>query len=176
MYSYSLLPITTLPTRVTDTSSTLIDQIWTSQIENNVSNYVLKTDITDHYPVISVFKCDKYLANNPTYITKRILNQDSIDKFCNILSKINWSEVMACTCPNKAYNSFHNTFKEYFDKCFPVKNIKLNSKKERSPHITQGLKNSIREKNRLERLAHKWPLSYKERYRIYRNKLTSLLN
>ena len=51
----------------------------------------------------------------------------------------------------------------------------MNSKKERSPYITQGLKNSIREKNRLERLSHKWPLTYKERYRVYRNKLTSLL-
>lgn len=29
MYNYLLLPITTLPTRVTDTSSTATDQIWT---------------------------------------------------------------------------------------------------------------------------------------------------
>ena len=53
---------------------------------------------------------------NPTYITKRILNQDAIDTFCDMLSEINWSEVMACTCPNKAYNLFHDKFKDHFDK------------------------------------------------------------
>lgn len=37
------------------------------------------------------------------------------------------------------------------------------------------MKNSIRERNRLERLAAKWPLTYNETYRKYRSKLTSLL-
>lgn len=35
---------------------------------------------------------------------------------------------------------------------------------------------SIKEKNRLKKLAHKWKISFKERYKLYRNKLTSLLN
>ena len=45
----------------------------------------------------------------------------------------------------------------------------------RSPHITPALKKSITEKHRLEKLAYKWPLTFREQYRTYRNTLTSLL-
>ena len=175
MYSFSLYPLTTLPTRVTTTSSTLIDHIWSTQIETNIANYVIKTDITDHFPVMSVFKCDKQSLFHPTYTKKRFFYQESITKFCNILTSINWSDIITCTCANIAYNSFYSTFKTNYDICFPEKIIKLNRKKERSPHITEALKTSIKEKNRLEKLAHKWPLTYKDHYKKYRNKLNSLL-
>ena len=62
-----------------------------------------------------------------------------------------------------------------YDTCFPEKKIRINRKSEHSPHIPSALLNSIKEKNRLEKLAYKWPLTYKEQYRAYRNKLTSLL-
>ena len=51
----------------------------------------------------------------------------------------------------------------------------MRRKSEVSPHVTPALKNSIREKHRLERLAKKWPLTYREVYRKYRNRLTSVL-
>ena len=70
MYSYSLFPLTTLPTRITDTSATIIDHIWSTYVENNVGNYVIKTDITDHFPVVSLFKCSSTQVS-PTFITKR---------------------------------------------------------------------------------------------------------
>lgn len=82
---------------------------------------------------------------------------------------------MNCSCPNESYNLFHNTFKDCFNSCFPVKRIKLINKNKRSPHITPALIKSIKEKNRLERLSYKWPLTFKAQYTAYRNKLTSLL-
>ena len=56
-----------------------------------------------------------------------------------------------------------------------MKQVKLNKKREVSPHVTPALKSSLKERNRLERLAKKWPLTYKEYYRKYRNTLTSTL-
>ena len=175
MYSFSLYPLITLPTRVTTTSSTLIDHIWSSQVENNTANYVIKTDITDHFPVMSIFKCNEYSGNHPTFIRRRFFNQDSISDFCNTLNSIEWYDTINSSCPNTAYNSFYSKFKTHFELCFPEKVIKVNSKKKRSPHITEALRNSIKEKNRLEKLAFKWPLTYKEHYKKYRNKLNSLL-
>ena len=55
MYGYSLFPLTIQPTRVTSTSATLIDHNWSPKVENNTTNYTIKTDITDHFPVVSVF-------------------------------------------------------------------------------------------------------------------------
>ena len=64
-------------------------------------------------------------------------------------------------------NSFHN--------CFPLRTTQFNCKDKHSPHITKALLNSIKEENRLEKLASKWPVTFKEQYRTYRNKLTYLL-
>ena len=95
--------------------------------------------------------------------------------FNSALSHRNWSEVINCTCPNNSYNLFYDNFKIIFDNCFPNKTIKINTKHNRSPHITPALKKSIREKHRLEKLAYKWPLTFREQYRTYRNRLTSFL-
>ena len=58
---------------------------------------------------------------------------------------------------------------------FPKNKIYLRKKNEVSPYVTPALRISIREKHRLERLAKKWPLTYSETYKRYRNKLTSVL-
>lgn len=174
MYSYSLTPLTTLPTRVTATSATIIDHIWSTFIENNVGNFVIKTDITDHFPVVSLFKCNN-IPSPPVYITKRTFTEEALDKFSTTLSQIDWSDVINSTCPDKSYNLFFTKFQTTYDNCFPKKRIKINSKSSRSPHVTPALKKSIKEKHRLEKLAYKWPLTFREQYRTYRNRLTSLL-
>lgn len=174
MYSYSLFPLTTLPTRVTATSATLIDHIWSTYIENNVGNYVIKADITDHFPSVSLFKCSS-TAPPPTFIRKRSFTQDALEKFSTELSNINWSHVFNCDCPNKSYDLFFDKLKIVFDSCFPGKVFRIHNKNNRSPHITPALKKSIREKHRLEKLAYKWPLTYREHYKAYRNRLTSIL-
>lgn len=122
MYSYSLFPITTLPTRITPTSAILINKIWSSQPENSVSNYIIKADITDHYPVILVFKCDNYVTHSQlTYITRRVLTQDSLSEFGDILLRATWSEILNCTYPNDAYNLFYFKFKSNYVNSFPEK-------------------------------------------------------
>lgn len=67
--------------------------------------------------------------------------------------------------------------KIYFRNIFLLKELKFTIKK-KSVHIifiTSALKKSIKEKDRLERLAKKWPLTYGKMYKQYRNNLTTLL-
>ena len=89
MYNYSLFPLTTLPIRIIPTSATLIDHIWSSLVEHNLANYIFKTYVTDHYPVLSIFKCDKSAQSEPTYTSKRIFSQANLHKFNHILSQGN---------------------------------------------------------------------------------------
>lgn len=70
---------------------------------------------------------------------------------------------------------FHEAILSMFHKHFPIKQFKSNKRHELSPYVTSALRNSIKERNRLERLAKKWPLTYREYYRKYRNTLTSTL-
>ena len=43
--------IISLPTRVTDTSATLIDHIITNDCKNSIFAGIIKTDLSDHYPI-----------------------------------------------------------------------------------------------------------------------------
>jgi hypothetical protein len=49
MYSYSFLPLINRPTRVTNNTATLIDNIWVNEFNENLTNGIFYTDITDHF-------------------------------------------------------------------------------------------------------------------------------
>lgn len=174
MYSHGFFPLTNKPTRVTDTGATLIDHIWTTQPGNSIKNCIVYTDITDHFPVFSQFlMSSNYLKYTYTY--KRCYSDSKIDNFVNKIRNGNWEQTLNTNDPNEAFEIFSELYNDNFQQCFPLKKIKINNKYSRSPHITSGLKTSITEKHRLEKLAAKWPLTYKCRYKTYRNKLISIL-
>ena len=175
MFSYFLLPITTKPTRVSDNSFSLIDHIWSSKAELNVGNYIIHTDISDHFPVISRFQEGSTRTQQDGYVYKRVLSKGNIAKFVECVAQVNWVDVMHSNCPNDAFNLFHEKFSETFRNSFPLKCIKQNKSTSITPYLTPGLMKSIKEKHRLARLAKKWPVSYRETYKRYRNNLTTLL-
>ena len=51
IYSYSLLPTIYKPTRITETTATIIDNILTND-DNIIKSSILVTDITDHLPTV----------------------------------------------------------------------------------------------------------------------------
>lgn len=173
MTSNSFISLTTKPTRVTDSSATLIDHIWTSCPELNIGNYIVYSHLTDHFPVVSQFKLKSKLAS-ANYSYKRIVNIKGLTKFTSELNTASFDDVMASQCPNAAYNKFHSIIDHLFQKHFPIRKINT-VKQDKSPYITPALRASIKEKHRLERLAHLWPLTYRTHFNKYRNMLTSLL-
>ncbi|KAG0718992.1 Eukaryotic translation initiation factor 3 subunit B [Chionoecetes opilio] len=77
----------TVPTRVTGASATLIDPIWVSQPETNISNYIIQTDITDHFAVVSQFTDHSTGQCKPVYINKRVLTQTAVQNISNDLAE-----------------------------------------------------------------------------------------
>lgn len=51
VHATGFLPVITKPTRVTDQSATLIDQIFTSNVLRNFTSGVIVTDVSDHFGV-----------------------------------------------------------------------------------------------------------------------------
>ena len=48
--SHGVLPLITLPTRVTDDSATIIDHVFTNDVKHSLEPGVMQTqDICDHY-------------------------------------------------------------------------------------------------------------------------------
>ena len=175
MYSFSLFPLINRPTRVTNTTATIIDHIWTTQVEFNVNNLIIETDISDHFPVISQCQIRHIKENQSLYKEIRIYSTEALDSFRNDVTHLDWDDVLHSSCANESCNIFYNMFENLYQKHFPPKQIRISTKDDISPYITPALKNSIRERNRLERLAKKWPLTFGTTYRKYRNKLTALL-
>lgn len=66
MYSMSMFPTISKPTRITTHSATLIDKIFTNNADSNKSG-VLMNGISDHLPVFAIYKCN--------YKKKRELNE-----------------------------------------------------------------------------------------------------
>lgn len=176
MYSFSLFPIITKPTRIIGTTATLIDNIWTSKIELTTSSYIMRTDLTDHFPIVSQFKNhEQFSKNNSSVSMHRNINDRTLKLFRDVMSETDWSNVLQSQCPNEAFNIFYDRFYSLFQRHFPIQQVRVNKKHEISPYITPTLRKCIKERNRLERLAKKWPLTYAAYYRKYRNSLTSTL-
>ena len=102
MFSYSLLPIITKPTRVTASSATLIDNIFTSSVSNDqVFNGILYSDISDHFPIFHIDYSNSRVQT-PFYFKKRIYNEANKNTFSQNISNEDWSSVIDCQNPQEA--------------------------------------------------------------------------
>ena len=176
MFSFSLIPNITKPTRITSQSATLIDNIFSNSIldDNRIFSGILYTDITDHLPIFLIdYSSNKAAA--PTYIKKRTFSQENMDKFNNLLHLENWEDICRTQDTQGAYSLFLNKYCSIYDTCFPWKTIK-NGYRNRKPWLSDSLKKQIRIKNQLYR-------QYKRTddanihiiYKRFRNKLNGLL-
>ena len=50
MYSLGMYPLIDKPTRITDFSATLIDNIFTNELHHNITSGILFNNISDHLP------------------------------------------------------------------------------------------------------------------------------
>ena len=58
MYSLGLYPLIKRPSRITTTSATLIDNMFTSELECKIDSGLLVNDISDHLSIFVLCKCN----------------------------------------------------------------------------------------------------------------------
>ena len=111
MFSKGLRPLITKPSRITQSSATLIDNIFTNDLCNDISSGLLINDISDHLPVFAVC-IGKELIKTPNdpYRFVRIMDKDSVDSFKNELTKEVWTDVFDKVDASEAYSCFINRF------------------------------------------------------------------
>ena len=149
LFSHAFIPLISNPTRLTSYSATLIDNIFTNNLSQNVLNGIVVNDLSDHLPVFAYFsgKTLTHDRENKVFIHK--ITDENLRKFNENVSKTNWVSFLD-EDPNMAYNNFIDEYSRVYNVCFPLKVIKgklLNNCS--SPCITPGLLRSINKKNRL---------------------------
>ncbi len=129
LYSLSLHPKITRPSRITSHCATLIDNIFTNILDNNITSGLLINDITDHLPVFIAYDCNykkRFQYNRPQY--RRIRTEDSLNALKNDLMEYDWESIYRENDVNLAYDEFVRVFKLLYDKNCPVREYSRKSK------------------------------------------------
>ena len=178
LFSYSFYPLISNPTRISSHTATLIDNIFTNQLSDNVFNGIVLNDLSDHLPIFACF----YKDFNPHCQQKafrRSFSEYNINTSRECLSEINLTIYNRFNGldANNSYDIFINEYIKIFDACFPMERIKCRTLQNRNfPWITKGLLKSISKKNRLYKQLINSPNKQRElRYKIYKNKLTHVI-
>ena len=124
MFENDFHPLITKPTRITGTSATAIDHIWSNAYGCKTNAGILVDCIADHLPVMQCSQIGtvKELSLNKE---KRNFSDKNICIFLQELNKIDISGILEESETNKAYTMFIDVYSEAFRKCFPLKQINL---------------------------------------------------
>ena len=153
LFSASLTPQITIPTRLTVRSRTLIDNIFTNSVEENSASGNLECCISDHLAQFLIFLNQRVLQqNNHTKYKRSYKNLDN-NKFKNELRSIDWTTALSInkndvTNHSKIFSIYQTHY--ILDKYAPLKQITKKQMKTNSrPWITKGILKSIRKKYKM---------------------------
>ena len=115
------------------------------------------------------------MTKNDSFIKKRIYSPSNIANFSSALCNHNWDHVLENNDPQSAYSSFIKDYTDMYNTHFPLKSYKVGYKT-RKTWLSEGMKNSIKTKNKLYRRQKITKNHELEKlYKSYKNKLNNLL-
>ena len=151
LQSLNLTPTIDKPTRVHRNSATLIDNIFTNKVEENIISGNLISDVSDHFAQFCISQ-SPISKEKPARLLSRDFSNFTERNFINDLLLINWDHSVPDneTNVNKLFFSFYNKLNKIVNKHAPFKSIsRRNVKCFSKPWITTGIRKSIQTKNKL---------------------------
>ena len=157
-------------TRITKTSSSLIDQIFTNNQQMCGLSGVITSDISDHLPLFSYIPLTGRIEN-PSSTYKRFFTSFNINLFKDRLADIAWASVLNDNNVMTAYATFIEIWDALFQIAFPLKKILVNRNRFKiNEFFTRGLIISRNTKNALfKEFLSKRSNSTELAYKNYRN-------
>jgi hypothetical protein len=174
--SLGLCPTLTLPTRITDTTATLIDNVYSNYHDSSSQSGIIISEISDHYPCFYSFQNSKNYIKPQKLIPSRKCNDNNIKKiYCelesaNIMDLLNHDDN---TDPNINYNILEHILITALDKHMPIKQWKFHKhKNKKSKWITQGIIRSIKFRDNLYKRMKETPCNTIEYLNMKQNLTT----
>lgn len=172
--SYNLYPSIHDYTRVTATTNSCIDNIYTDCDE--YKSEVIQTHISDHTAQKLEFEIQ--IAQNDAFYYKRFFNEENKQAFVNKLSEETWCEVYSCDVMDvkRQWQLFLNSFIPIFNECFPKNLVKQNNSRKVNYYYSEK---TTRLKDRLDVLLiisrndHRYKAVYDTVRKQYNNALIS---
>ena len=171
LYSVSMIPTITLPTRQVNDSSSLIDNIFISNPVNYKSG-VMNVDISDHFAIFLIYEniCER--NNEPRRIKYRLENEHCLyNLFCE-LSSYDFNYLLNISDLNLSITMLHEKVLESYNKHCPIKTKLLSYKSSEKPWITPSLKFKMKKRQRYFDLYKRNLMTFSE-YKNFRNHVTN---
>ena len=148
MMGWSLPPLFTCATRITDDSATALDLIFTN--ESTLFGGPVESSVSDHYLNFAAFPG----KNTPVKaICRPDHSQKALQNLKEWLQKVDFTGVLNDR-EITAFSKFDSIMKKASDACCPMKRSKVNHKYH-APWFTRGFLTSHRHKDRLKQKARK---------------------
>ena len=158
-------------TRTTDTSSTLIDLLFTNRPNNVSKNDVIPITFRDHDLICCVRKLN-WGKHPPKEINCRDYRNYSKERFCDELNSKDWRAVLNAKNVNVAWENMRDIIRSCLDSIAPRITKRIRGRP--CPWMTPDLKQQMAERDRLQRRHRTSKLTaHKAEYNRKRNIVNS---
>lgn len=132
----------TLPTRVTETSSTLLDHIYSNNHSSVLNASLADLSISDHSPIFctKTTKMPKSNHKGHTVISFRSFKNFDRDSFLSDLNVARFDQVFNHTVPDQALECWYDTLLPIINKHAPIKKMRV-----KHPKLPPWMSNKITE-------------------------------
>ena len=169
----NIYPTITRPTRICQSTATLIDNIFMSRnLHKYFESAIILDDISDHLPLLVLLKQTKLLDNKPINVESRKLNENTIMLIKQKLFHVNWTRLLNATNCSENFDIFSSKLNKIMDSVSPLVKVKISAKRKYcEPWMTRGLEISSHCKLCLYKETLKATAMCKDitRYKEYRN-------
>lgn len=176
-FQNKILPLITKPTRVTPTSATLIDNIYTTfTLEKSITSGIFDRKLSDHFPVFALIgnsTLPKNVSKERQY--KRCFTPHVINLIKHDLDVVNWGVIDNLNCED-SYNYLTSILTNIINARAPPKLVKIKDIKFSEPWFTKAMKQSSSKLDDLHTNTKNKPpddISHIE-YKKYRNLYNSV--
>ena len=168
---YNCKQLVNSPTRVTEKYSTLLDHIFTNNIEKFSQSGVLPMGLSDHYITYCTRKNTRGHIGTHNTITIRSLKNYSSVEFLDKLRNTNWTNITNCNDVNIAWLRFKEIFVNILDEIAPFKQVRIKTRTE--PWMSSEILELISERDKALFNANKSKSNklLRQEYNMLRNKV-----
>ena len=144
----NIFPTITRPTRITQTSATLIDNVFvSSKLHHSFASCIIISDISDHLPTLTLLKQTKLTDARPLEFESRNLNENKIHELNTNLTEIDWNGHLTSNDVSENFNRLHAVIKNTLDAKAPKRTVCISKKRKfTEPWMTTTIEEMARKK------------------------------
>ena len=182
MFSFGYLQLINYPTRISHhanhhTSASLIDQIWTNILKDYYTSGIIKTFLSDHFPIYTFLDIQSKKCQVPKTVSSRDFSQNNMENFKIALEATLFDSVSQEPDTQASYDRFHSIFFDLYERSFPIRNVRFNKNVHKiEKWMTKGLLISRKTKISLGNEKALLPCDFTfNRFKEYKNLYNKLL-